>query len=103
MLRRLGHINQEGVVLAKGRAACEIDTADELLTAELLLNGVFSQLDVPQTVALASCLISESDKSGVRLPSLKSLVLRQTILRSRIFRGDMAILVGRCPLILLMN
>ena len=33
------------VVTLKGRAACEIDTADELLASELLLNGTFSGLD----------------------------------------------------------
>lgn len=39
VLRRLGHVDEESVVLLKGRAACEIDTADELLTAELMFNG----------------------------------------------------------------
>lgn len=39
VLRRLGHLNEDGVVTLKGRAACEIDTADELLAAEMLLNG----------------------------------------------------------------
>jgi hypothetical protein len=34
VLRRLGHVSaSDGTVLLKGRAACEIDTADELLTA----------------------------------------------------------------------
>jgi uncharacterized membrane protein YhfC len=32
VLRRLGHVAADGTVLLKGRAACEIDTADELLT-----------------------------------------------------------------------
>jgi hypothetical protein len=32
VLRRLGHVAGDGTVLLKGRAACEIDTADELLT-----------------------------------------------------------------------
>ncbi|GIL80546.1 hypothetical protein Vretimale_16031 [Volvox reticuliferus] len=57
VLRRLGHIDDDGVVTLKGRAACEIDTADELLASELLLNGTFSSLDSAQLVALASCLI----------------------------------------------
>ncbi|KAG2430053.1 hypothetical protein HXX76_010153 [Chlamydomonas incerta] len=57
VLRRLGHIDEEDVVTLKGRAACEIDTADELLASELLLNGTFSGLDSHALVALASCLI----------------------------------------------
>lgn len=41
VLKRLGHINAEGVVQTKGRAACLIDTADELLVTELMFNGIF--------------------------------------------------------------
>ncbi len=39
-----------GVVLLKGQAACEIDTADELLTAELMFNGTLIGLDKHQLV-----------------------------------------------------
>lgn len=39
VLKRLGHINSDGVVQTKGRAACLIDTADELLVTELMFNG----------------------------------------------------------------
>ncbi len=35
----------------------QIDTADELLVAELMLNGVFTNLDAHQMVALVSCLV----------------------------------------------
>eukprot|EP00775_Hariotina_reticulata_P007858 gene7858-8054_t len=34
VLRKLGHISADGTVQLKGRAACEIDTADELLTVD---------------------------------------------------------------------
>lgn len=64
VLRKLGHINEDGVVTLKGRAACELDTADELLSSELLLNGVFSALDIHQLPALASTLIPQ-EKSTV--------------------------------------
>jgi ATP-dependent RNA helicase DOB1 len=50
VLRRLGHINAENVVQIKGRVACEINTADELLVTELIFNGAFNDLDVAQTV-----------------------------------------------------
>ncbi len=55
VLRKLGHVTKEGVVTLKGRAACEISTGDELLTTELMFNGVFNSLDKHQLVALLSC------------------------------------------------
>jgi hypothetical protein len=39
VLKRLGHIDADGVVQVKGRAACLIDTGDELLVTELMFNG----------------------------------------------------------------
>ncbi len=57
VLKRLHHVSADGLVLLKGKAACEIDTADELLCAELMFNGVFSGLDKHQLVALVACLI----------------------------------------------
>lgn len=65
MLRKLGHVSAEGTVTLKGRATCLIDTADELLTAELLMNGVFNSLDIHQLVALVSVLVPV-EKSNVR-------------------------------------
>ena len=65
VLRKLGHISQDDVVLLKGQAACEIDTADELLTTELMFNGTFNNLDKHQLVALVSCLVPV-EKSNVR-------------------------------------
>ena len=65
MLRRLGHVSAEGVVTLKGRAAGCISTGDELLSAELLLNGVFGGLNPHQLVALVSVLIP-AEKSNVR-------------------------------------
>jgi len=56
------------VVSLKGRAACEIDTADELLTTELLFNGAFSELEPPQMAALMSCLVPvEKSTETVRI------------------------------------
>lgn len=57
-------IDGEGVVTVKGRAACEIDTADELLTTEMMFNGTFNGLDKHQLVALVSCLVP-GEKSQV--------------------------------------
>lgn len=43
----------------KGRVACEISTGDELLLAEMMFNGVFNDLTVPQIVALLSCIVCD--------------------------------------------
>jgi ATP-dependent RNA helicase DOB1 len=39
VLKKLGHIDADSVVQVKGRAACLIDTGDELLVTELMFNG----------------------------------------------------------------
>lgn len=62
VLRKLGHIDSDGVVQLKGRAACLIDTGDELLVTELMFNSTFNDLDQHQIAALASCFIP-GDKS----------------------------------------
>ena len=41
VLRRLGYVDSEGVVTVKGRAAAEIQSADELVLTELMFNGIF--------------------------------------------------------------
>lgn len=57
VLKRLGHVDANGVIQTKGRTACEINTADELVVVELMFTGFFNDLDVEQAVALLSCLI----------------------------------------------
>ena len=72
ILTKLGHIDQSGVLQLKGRAACEIDTADELMASELMFNGVFNSLNAHEAVALASCLVpvEKSQDSPVLKPKL---------------------------------
>jgi len=48
VLRRLGYASASDAIELKGRVACEISAADELLLTELLFNGVFNDLEVPQ-------------------------------------------------------
>eukprot|EP00850_Spirogloea_muscicola_P022162 SM000280S10717 [mRNA] locus=s280:13847:18973:+ [translate_table: standard] len=68
VLKKLGHINGEGVVQLKGRAACHIDTADELLITELMFEGAFSELDCHQIVAVVSCFLPvEKSNEQVKL------------------------------------
>ncbi|KAK1275665.1 hypothetical protein QJS04_geneDACA004148 [Acorus gramineus] len=66
VLKKLGHIDSDGVVQLKGRAACLIDTGDELLVTELMFNGTFNDLNHHQIAALASCFIP-GDKSNEQI------------------------------------
>ena len=42
----------------------QIDTADELMSAELMFNAVWQTLDTPQLVALLSCLVECKEKNN---------------------------------------
>ncbi|XP_042378817.1 DExH-box ATP-dependent RNA helicase DExH10 [Zingiber officinale] len=72
VLKMLGHIDADGVLQLKGRAACLIDTGDELLVTELMFNGTFNDLDHHQVTALASCFI-QCDKSNEEIRLRKEL------------------------------
>ena len=89
VLRALGHLEEDtaagvreegvqprqrpslaAVLTLKGRAACEVDAADELLASELMFNGVFGGLDPARLAALASCLVPvEKSTAAVELSS----------------------------------
>jgi ATP-dependent RNA helicase DOB1 len=38
----LGHIDADGILQLKGRAACLIDTGDELIITDLMFSGINS-------------------------------------------------------------
>lgn len=59
VLRRLGFIDDAGVVMHKARVACEISTGDELVLTELLFNRFFNELTPEQCAATLSCFIFE--------------------------------------------
>jgi ATP-dependent RNA helicase DOB1 len=54
VLKRLGHFDGNGVIQTKGRTACEINTAAELVVVELMFTGVFNDLSVEQWYVLLS-------------------------------------------------
>lgn len=57
------------MVELKGRVACEISSADELVLTELMFGGIFNESTVDQVVALLSCLVwQEKLKSMAKLP-----------------------------------
>jgi len=45
VMRRLDLCDKNDVPTLKGKVACSISAADELLTTELLFSGLFSNLD----------------------------------------------------------
>ena len=70
VLRQLGFVSAEGVVQLKGRAAAEVDASDELLVAELILNGIFNHLSPAAATALCSCLVAADMEKVKRAPPM---------------------------------
>eukprot|EP00300_Choanocystis_sp_HF-7_P014133 c18578_g1_i2.p1 GENE.c18578_g1_i2~~c18578_g1_i2.p1 ORF type:complete len:1024 (+),score=274.98 c18578_g1_i2:41-3073(+) len=67
LLRRLGHTNSDNVIQMKGRIACEISAADEILVTELIFNGVFNDLPVESSVAMLSALVCDEKDKELKL------------------------------------
>ena len=65
VLRRLGYTTANDVIEVKGRVACEISTSDELMLTEMIFNGVFNDLTVPQIVSLLSCFVSQEKTEDI--------------------------------------
>jgi ATP-dependent RNA helicase DOB1 len=86
VLRRLGYCNSADVIDLKGRVACEIDTGDELVTTELLFNGVFNDLTVSQACALLSCFVFQEKANEMpKLPQELSGPLRLLQVHQKLF------------------
>ncbi|CAN8070872.1 unnamed protein product [Agarophyton chilense] len=73
VLRRLGFINNEDVVEVKGRVACEINSANELVLTELLLGGSLNNMDPAVLVAVCSCFVLDEGKIDENLKLEKEL------------------------------
>jgi len=72
VLKCLGHVSQaSSAITLKGHAACEINSANELIAAEILFSGVFSNSEVQDIAALLAPLVfvdqQKDDQSGSRL------------------------------------
>ncbi|XP_034939443.1 exosome RNA helicase MTR4 [Chelonus insularis] len=70
VLRRLAYCTGADVIELKGRVACELNGADELLLTEMIFNGLFRELNVPQMTALLSCFVC--DEKSNEMPKLVS-------------------------------
>ncbi|ORX54475.1 antiviral helicase [Hesseltinella vesiculosa] len=68
VLQALNYIDEQGTVQLKGRVACEINSADELLLTELVLDNVFADFEPAEVVALLSAFVfQERNTSEPRL------------------------------------
>uniref|UniRef100_A0A8C3AZ63 Exosome RNA helicase MTR4 n=1 Tax=Cyclopterus lumpus TaxID=8103 RepID=A0A8C3AZ63_CYCLU len=68
VLRRLGFASPSDVIEMKGRVACEISSADELLLTEMVFNGLFNDLTAEQATALLSCFVFQ--ENACEMPKL---------------------------------
>jgi ATP-dependent RNA helicase DOB1 len=89
VLRRLGHTNSDNVIELKGRIACEVSTADELLITELVFTGSLANLTAEQIVSLMSCLVAQernadSEDAKVNTEEMKAPVETLQALAKRI-------------------
>ncbi|KAH7372411.1 hypothetical protein KP509_17G002800 [Ceratopteris richardii] len=57
VLRRLGYATNDDVVELKGKVACEISSADELVLSELIFKGLLKDASTEQMVSLLSCFV----------------------------------------------
>jgi len=53
----LGFLSSSGILELKGRVACEILTGDELVITEMLFDGAFNDLTIPQIISILSCVV----------------------------------------------
>lgn len=64
VLRTMSYIDDIGTVQLKGRVACEINTADELVLTELILDNVFAEYEPAEIVALLSCFVFQEKNAS---------------------------------------
>ena len=48
----IGYCTTSDVIEIKGRIACELSSADELLLTEMMFNGLFNPLNPPQVILI---------------------------------------------------
>lgn len=81
VLRRLGFVSNGGIVEVKGRVACEVNAADELVLTELLLGGTLNEMSPEVLVAVISCFVLDEAKRDESLKLEKELQIAFDSLR----------------------
>ncbi|KAI8587624.1 antiviral helicase [Geranomyces variabilis] len=74
VLKLMNYVDEAtGTVTLKGRVACEINTADELILTELILENVLADYEPAEMVALLSCFVfqEKTQSTPVLTPRLE--------------------------------
>ena len=73
VLKDLGFIDEQTRVLLKGKVACEIHSADELVLTELVLENVLAEFEPEEIVALLSAFVfqEKTDNEPILTPALE--------------------------------
>ncbi|KRZ18144.1 Superkiller viralicidic activity 2-like 2, partial [Trichinella zimbabwensis] len=75
VLRALGYASKQDVITLKGRVACEISVADELLLTEMLFEGIFNELSTEKCASLLSCFVCQEKVESAELsPEFRDLL-----------------------------
>ncbi|CAI5495430.1 unnamed protein product [Closterium sp. Naga37s-1] len=94
VLQTLAFIDADRIVQLKGRVACEMNSADELLATECLLNHHLAALSPPAAVALLSAFVfQQKDASSPQLTA-ELAHARNKLLDLAYFLGDLQRRVG---------
>ncbi|KAG9011591.1 hypothetical protein FRB93_002652 [Tulasnella sp. JGI-2019a] len=74
VLKELRHIDENQTVLLKGRVACEINSTNELVLTELILENTLASYDPEEVVALLSAFVfqEKTDVEPVLSPKLEA-------------------------------
>src|SRR5271169_6195342 len=81
VLKDLGFIDEHGNVELKGRVACEINSVNELILTELILDNTLGEFESEEIVALLSAFVFEEKTDSEpqispRLEEGKELIIR---------------------------
>eukprot|EP00897_Mesotaenium_endlicherianum_P000213 jgi/Mesen1/10192/ME000766S09561 len=87
VLQHLGYLDAQRVVQMKGRVACEMNTADELIATEALFDDQLADLEASEAVALLSALVFQQKDA-----STPDLTPKLASARSRLY--ETALQVG---------
>ncbi|KAF4682875.1 Superkiller viralicidic activity 2-like [Perkinsus olseni] len=94
VLRRLGFVDRNNVVLEKGKLACEISSCDEILLTELVFNNVFEGMSAEHIAALCSCLILDEKSEDATTPDNADLA--KALDKMKVIAQDVATVMAEC-------
>lgn len=73
VLKQMSFVDAQSTVQLKGRVACEMNSADELVLTELVLDNVFAEFEAAEIVALLSSFVfqEKTDDPPILTPRLE--------------------------------